>query len=290
MRTANTFLETEFDLSETSNHAMAGSKMKAKDLILNLFRTSPSSRWPVRILIDVAQLFDISANSIRVTLSRLRSDDLIEQDLRGHYRLNWKYDPVRDWIDSWSKGETRTISWNDQWLIVVPSTHLPAKTLRALDKACFRLGFRAFRNGFWVRPDNLAMPVIKMTELIEAMSGTSEFIISKLTETYVDGEAQSFASLWKLRELEEMYRRETNRLKGSVKDLDRAAEDIALRESFLIGGDAIRRLALDPLLPPELIDVAARSSYTDCAREYVAKYNKRWQDRFGSDTMDSLIS
>lgn len=50
------------------------------------------------------------------------------------------------------------------------------------------------------------------------------------------------------------------------------------------------RLALDPLLPPELIDVAARSSYTDCAREYVAKYNKRWQDRFGSDTMDSLIS
>ncbi len=60
--------------------------IKAKDLLLKLLRTSPDRRLPVRILIEVGRLFGISENLIRVTLSRLRSDDLVEQDLRGHYR------------------------------------------------------------------------------------------------------------------------------------------------------------------------------------------------------------
>ena len=290
MGTTDNHPKLEYDLTDIANHTTAASEMKAKDLILNLLRTSPSSRWPVGILIDVADLFEISANSVRVTLSRLRADELIEQDLRGHYRLNWKYDPVRDWIDSWSKGEDRTTDWNNRWLSIVPSKHLSAKTIRALDRACTRLGFRAFRDGIWVRPDNLTMPIVKMTELLEAMSDTSDIIISRLTDAYIDGEAQSFADLWNRRDLEEMYRRETNLLKSAMKDLDTVDENIALRDSFLIGGDAIRRLALDPLLPPELIDVEARSEYTGCARDFVKKYNERWQDRFGSDTMDMMIS
>lgn len=264
--------------------------IKAKGLLLNLLRTSPDHRWPVRLLIEVGLLFGISENSIRVTLSRLRSDELIEQDVRGHYRLNWDDDPVRDWINNWSKGEGRTVDWDHKWLGVTPRKNLPIKSVRRLDKACYRLGFRTFCDGLWVRPNNLELTIPEINGLLEAMTGNIDLVISLSDEVYAVGEPQDLSSLWNRQQLEKVYQDGVEQLSAWTKYLDAADEPVRLRDSFILGGEAIRRLALDPLLPAGMIDIGLRAAYTIKAKEFVTKYNKVWQAQFGSDTIDNIIS
>ena len=241
-------------------------------------------------LIEVGDLFDINANSIRVTLTRLKSSGLVELDVRGSYRLNWQYDPVRDWIDTWSEGEARVVEWDRQWLCILPPADLTAKNARLLEYAATRLGFKKLADRAWLRPNNLAMPISKTIELLEAMSGCSDLTITKVSEVHSAGETPAITSLWSSDELEGKYRDLTQRLNQSMKDLEDADEKQALRDSFLIGGNAIRRLALDPLLPAEIIDVEVREEFTRCTMKFVGKFNRFWRDRFGPEMMDALPS
>jgi len=225
-----------------------------------------------------------------VTLTRLKSSGLVEPDARGSYRLNWQYDPVRDWIDTWSKGEARVVDWDQQWLCILPPADLTAKSARSLENAATRLGFKKLADRAWLRPNNLAMPASKIIELLEAMSACSDLAISKVSEVHNASETHLISSLWNCRELEDKYRDLTQRLNQSMKDLKDVDEKQALRESFLIGGNAIRRLALDPLLPAEIIDVDVREEFTRCTMKFVSKFNRLWRDRFGPEMMDALPS
>ena len=277
-------------LPEVIHATIDAAGVSAKSLLLNLFRTSPSNHWPVKKLIEVGDLFGFNANSIRVTLTRLKSSGLVELDVRGSYRLNWQYDPVRDWIDNWSKGEARVVEWDQQWLCILPPSDLTAKGARSLEYAATRLGFKKLADRAWLRPNNLSMPTSKIIELLEAMSACSNLAISIVSEVHIVGEVHSISSLWNGSKLEEKYRALTLRLNRSMKDLEDADEKQALRDSFLIGGDAIRRLALDPLLPEGMIDVEVREEFTRCTMSFISKFNGLWRDRFGPEMMDALPS
>ena len=72
-----------------------GRVVTAKNLLLDLLRASEPDAWPVKVLVEAAGLFDISENALRVNITRLLSQGLLEQDSRGFYRLAETTKPVR---------------------------------------------------------------------------------------------------------------------------------------------------------------------------------------------------
>ncbi len=260
----------------------------ARNLLLDLFRTSPSNDWPVKKLIEVANLFNINANAIRVNLTRLLSTGLIETNNRGFYRLNWKYDPVRDWIDEWVKGEERVIEWDGRWLCLHPTQMLKKKEWEQLDKASNKLGFRSVEQRMWVRPNNLKLSVKKINELIETLSDLEDFIFTISEVIYFRDTKISVDNLWDVPSLELSYRTCIQKLKSSKQSLANGDEATALRDSFILGGEAIHLLTLDPLLPDEMIDQKLRNEVNDAAHEYIGHFNALWRKTFGPDTMETL--
>ncbi|MGB1069687.1 MAG: hypothetical protein ACPG07_07105 [Henriciella sp.] len=100
-----------------------------------------------------------------------------------------------------------------------------------------------------------------------------------MEEVYAVGESKDPSSLWNRQQPEKVYYDGIEQLCTSTKYLDAAEETVILRESFIFGGEAIRCLALDPLLPAELANTSIRAAYTRAAKGFVTKYSKAWQTR-----------
>ena len=249
----------------------------AKNLLLDLLRTSESYAWPVKKLIEVAGMFDISENAVRVNLSRLLSRGLIETDSRGFYLMTRHHDPVRNWIDDWTRGEQRVTEWNGQWLCITPPPSIRKKDWQALHKAVSRLGFRPAENRMWVRPDNLARSIDSVNKLIEAMSGLSDLVFTKVVQLYLNRQELKLQTLWDRPALEAEYSRCAQRLNTSMQRLKNADNAMALSESFILGGEAIHLLALDPLLPEAMIDKKLRANLTDTMLAYDAYFHEVWK-------------
>jgi phenylacetic acid degradation operon negative regulatory protein len=65
--------------------------------------------------------------------------------------------------------------------------------------------------------------------------------------------------------------------------LRRAGElepDVAARESFLLGGRAIRQIVCDPLLPPPLVDVAERRAFIEKMKAMDREGRRIWKRFF----------
>jgi phenylacetic acid degradation operon negative regulatory protein len=263
-------------------------EITAKNLLLDLLRSTKSTAWPVKKLIHVACMFNISENSVRVTLSRLASRGFIEADERGFYQITTAYNPVRNWIDDWSKGEDRIKEWNQRWLCIHPPLKIRKTDWQSLIETGLRLGFKVVEDRMLVRPDNLALSRESISELVEAMSGVTDLIYSSPKELYSDDLALNLALLWNRSALEQGYRRGVKRLKSSMRRQKNLKSLEALRESILVGGEAIRILALDPLLPDSMINKSLRIELDTTTKEYNALYQQPWEVFLGTGSIENL--
>jgi len=252
-------------------------EVNAKSLLLDVLRSTDATAWPVKKLIDVAAMFSIKESAVRVTLSRLVSRGLIETGEHGSYWIKRSYDPVRNWIDDWKKGEQRISDWNGHWLCIYPPVKMLKKDRQKLDKAAQRLGFRVVQDRLWARPDNLTMPLEKMNELLEAMSGVCNLVYATVVTLHADDRDLSLDQLWNRSDLEQEYRQCTKHLRRCMSQQKNPLGLAALRESIVVGGQAIRLLALDPLLPECMIDKKLRVELNTATHEYNDMYHESWK-------------
>jgi phenylacetic acid degradation operon negative regulatory protein len=96
-------------------------------------------------------------------------------------------------------------------------------------------------------------------------------------------------ALWDGRALTRAYRDTRGRLDAWLARVDSLALDVAARESFLLGNDAIRQLVFDPLLPSPLVDVGARRAFTDAVVRFDAAGHAIW-NRFLRDGIPARAS
>ncbi len=263
-------------------------EVTAKSLLLDVLRSTKSTAWPVKKLIEVANIFSIKESAVRVTLSRLVSRGLIETDERGSYLMTSAYDPVRNWIDDWQKGEDRLTDWNGLWLCVLPPIKIRKKDQQLLDKAVQRLGFRVVQERMWARPDNLTLPIERMNELLEAMSGVSTLMYATVTKLHSSEGELKLDLLWNRSVMEKEYRHCTKRLKRCMAQQQDLKSVAAMKESILVGGEAIRLLALDPLLPDCMVDKTLRVELDSTTHIYNAMYHEAWQSFLVSESIDSV--
>ncbi|MCY1375094.1 hypothetical protein D9M69_624810 [compost metagenome] len=73
------------------------------------------------------------------------------------------------------------------------------------------------------------------------------------------------------------YRESKRLLEKSNAKLDALPVELAARESYLLGDQAIRQLVFDPLLPEPLVTVADRIAFGSEVRRYDEAGRSIWQ-------------
>jgi phenylacetic acid degradation operon negative regulatory protein len=247
-----------------------------RSVILNLVRVAPEPPLPINRLIVIGELFGFTANALRVAVARLVSDGLLESDERGSYRLGPTAAPVQAFVEDWRRGESRMRAWNGEWLAIA----LGAKVERALRRrslrALGRLGLREGLAGLWLRPDNLAQSFEEIVERLRALGledGAEPFRARDFGEPL----ERKLHALWPTRALQQGYQRALHNLERSQRQLDAMPRETALVQSFLHGGEAIRVLATDPLLPEAIMGGDTRRELSESMLRYDRIGRQLWR-------------
>jgi phenylacetic acid degradation operon negative regulatory protein len=249
-----------------------------KSLIVDLLSSLRGQAMPVRALVAAAALFDISAESIRVALVRLCGAGLIERNERGQYRLAAATRPVQEHVASWTRLAERLVPWRGAWIGV----HIGA--LERCDRARLRRGERALQffglrplaAQLFVRPDNLAGGVDGVRTSLHGLGLDPAALVFALSELDPASDARA-RGLWDAAVLCRDYRDTCAGLQRSAARLAELPAPAAMVESFVLGGRAIRQLALDPLLPEPIVPAGARAALVEALRDYDRRGRACWR-------------
>ncbi len=231
----------------------------AKSLLLDLLSTVGRSSTPVRALVGAGTLFEIEPNAVRVALARLRAAGLVESDERSRYRLGARARAIQSQVAGWRQPEQRVRPWSGVWLAVhtAPLGRSNRPALRRRERALAFLGFRRLEPGLELRPDNLAEPPDATRRRLSALGLESDALVCRL-DTLDHARDLRSRALWDPDALVSGYRGMGRRLTTSAHLLPSLPRERAMVESFLLGGEAIRQLAYDPLLPDEIVPTEER--------------------------------
>ena len=240
----------------------------AKSLVLDLLSVMKDTDAPVSGLVFAGELFGISGGSIRVAVTRLLSAGLLESPRRGLYRLAPKAYALRDQVGTWRHLERTVRSWDGGWVGV--ATHESGRALRLL-------GLEMLEPGLALRPDNLKGGVSSVRERLAALGIDAP--VFRVTELD-DARREQALALWDVRALEQGYAAMLTRLQQTAAALPNMEDREAARISFIVGGDAIRLLVFDPLLPAPLVDVDLRNAVAAAMRRFDKLGRTAWQRLF----------
>ena len=245
-----------------------------RGLLLDLLRVTDAKAVPVSVLVQIGNVFGLTGNALRVAIARLVAAKLVESDERGFYRLAKGADALAVHVEEWRLGERRVRPWQGEWLALC----LPQATERVRRRASLRalghMGFREALTSFWVRPDNLATRTHAETLFALGLeNGAEAFVVRELS---TELESRLRTRTWNTRELVNGYREMRQKLEQSERSIAARSAELALRESFQLGGSAIRLLATDPLLPEEIVPSVERARLTAAMLRYDAVGRKVW--------------
>lgn len=242
----------------------------------------------VRTAVEAASLFGITENSVRVGLARLSADGLVAARERGEYVLAEAAQGLAREVAHWREAETRVCRWNGAYVAVFTATlgRTHRTALRRRMRALSILGFGEFDRGLHVRPDNLRGGVAGVAKRLAALGlepGAPVFAAARFTDAGQD----RIRALWDGEGLTAAYVRTRKRLEAWLDTAHRLGPDQAARESFLLGGAAIRQIVFDPLLPPPFVDVAERGAFIETMKIMDRAGRRIWMNRFDLEKLPS---
>lgn len=241
----------------------------AKQVVLDLLSTVPEAGMPVRLLLRGAEVLGIGESSVRVSLARLRADSMIESPARGEYRLGPAARDVSTHIGAWRRIEEPLEAWAGTWVAAHTGGlgRVDRTAARRRDRALRLLGLRELDRGLWIRPDNLGGGVERLRLRLRALGLDPVAPVFALSELDESMETRA-RGLWDVAGLEAGYEEMRGHLEEELARLPGRDLEDAARESFVLGGAAIRSIVLDPLLPDPIVNTAARAAFFDAMRRF----------------------
>ena len=244
----------------------------AKSLTLDLLSSVRGESMPIAALVAAAALFGIAENSLRVAVARLLAAGRLERAGRGRYRIGPAALAVDRHARSWRTAEARRGRWSGRWIAAeAPATGREP----AVDRALAWLGFERFRSGLALRPDNWKGGTDAVRAELRALGIPPSTWIFRLDDLD-DANASAAAALWDPARILAGYRESLATLEASRAALDHDSEERAMVTSFMLGGEVIRQLARDPLLPEEWVPAAPRMALVASMREYDRVGRRAW--------------
>ena len=241
----------------------------AKSLIVDLLSSLRGKTMPVRALVAAGAVFGLSPESMRVALVRLCSRGTVDHNERGQYRIASAAQAVQEHVSAWTRIEERVVPWRGGW-IGVHTAGLPRADrtrTRRRSRALAFLGFAALEPHLFVRPDNLRGGVDGVRDELRALGLEPAALVFSCAQLDAGADGRARA-LWDGQALCNGYRATCAVLARSAARIERLSMHAAMVESFVLGGQAIRQLALDPLLPEPIVPAGSRAALVDAMRDY----------------------
>lgn len=256
----------------------AAPMLSARDLILTLIDSA--NRWTLsaKYFVAAGALYGIDQSSMRVALGRLVKDGSLEQAGRGAYKLGSRGGTLHRLVRNWSKVESSVKPWKGGWTGVFTANlkRSDRASLRSRERALKLFGFAEPETGLWVRPDNLTLGSSDLRAALLELGLESEALTYQIA-AFTPADSIRF-DLWPIKDLERRYRDNLVALSDSTTRLAQASEEELGRETLLLGRAVTRDILLDPLLPPEMIDVSLRKEVVQAMRAYDKMGKQFWRN------------
>ena len=258
--------------------------IKPRSAILDLL--SPRGRRPISAaaIVEACALFGISSNNARVALARLVAAGRLDKVGPASYALSEDAEYFNRRVLGWSQIDKLDKGWNAKWTMV----HLqrpPSTRTREYARRAYRFARVAEVNPtLAVRPDNLRLDHYDLRDTLIIFGLEGPFFVSCAdVDDYVA--EQWVMHLWHADRLRAAHNRMAARIEASLVRLGRLPFEKALVESFIVGGEAIRALVLDPLLPEIFMPGRERNfvlrlmrAYDKVGRILWRQFNERFED------------
>lgn len=247
-------------------------------LVLSLMSSAFMAPQSIGRLINAAALFDIEPATLRVAVTRLLKEGLLESPDRGVYQPGPKSRALTRRVQGWKDVASRVVPWNGDWLVAL-TAHLgrtDRKQLRARERALALSGYKETEAGFWVRPANLSRTLDDHRADLIGIGADEAISLLRVSDTSMP-DSEAWDTLWSSEDLARTYAEATEAMTESLKRLPGLPRDIAARETLLIGQAVIRTINFDPLLPPELAHQDAFLRMVDTMVRYNETGRKCWQ-------------
>ena len=258
--------------------------IKPRSAILDLL--SPRGRRPISVaaIVEACALFGISSNNARVALARLVADGRLDKVGPASYALSEDAEYFNRRVLGWSQIDKLDKGWNAKWTMV----HLqrpPSTRAREYARRAYRFARVAEVNPtLAVRPDNLRLDHYDLRNTLINFGLDGPFFVSCAdVDDYVA--EQWVLHLWHADRLRAAHNRMAARIEASLVRLGRLSFEKSLVESFVVGGEAIRALVLDPLLPEIFMPSRERNfvlqlmrAYDKVGRMLWRQFNERFED------------
>ena len=252
---------------------IAPEDVSARALVLSLMSVRGRRSQSLTYLTRAGAIFDIEPTAIRMAVTRLVRDGLLESIDRGTYATGPRAAALKAEISEWRKAPDRTRPWQGGWIGVI-TNHLgrsDRKDLRARMRALRLYGFAQAEAGLWVRPDNLRQSLVDLRTALVGIGLQEDALLMTITGTATPDHV-NWRELWSTEELRETYETAISVMQKSQVNAANLSLDDAAKETLLVGQSVIRTINLDPLLPDEIGDAAL---FRKMVTEMVA------YDRFG---------
>lgn len=254
--------------------------MRPQRVIIDLL--SPRGTKPISVtaIVESCALFGISSNLVRVTLARLVARGLMKKAGPSEYALADAAIPLNWHVLRWNRLQFVEKPWNGDWLMFHLERRPTGRNLVAARRA-YRLARVAEATPtLIVRPDNLRAPIHDARGILFDLNLGLHFFSSRAE---VDSRiaARWLLTLWPVEKLRDLHNELATQLDVSLTRLDRMPFEKALVESFQVGGEAIRALLFDPILPESVMPGRERRLVLDLLRAYDEAGRALWR-RFNS--------
>ncbi|WP_407663153.1 PaaX family transcriptional regulator C-terminal domain-containing protein [Mycolicibacter hiberniae] len=226
--------------------------MTARSVVLSVLLGAHPASATAGELLRLTAGFGIKETALRVALTRLvAAGDLVrsaegyglsERLLERQRRQDAALDP-------------QTTAWGGDWLaVVITSVGCDARTRAGLRAGLSERRFAELREGFWMRPDNIAAE-------LDGLKQHTRLLIAR-----DDNPDELAATLWDL----------TGWAQTGHELLAAMAEAPDIPARFVVAAAMVRHLRRDPVLPTELLPAdwpgaRIRSRYAEFADELVSR-------------------
>lgn len=223
-----------------------GRPLTARSVIASTLLGTRGLTLPVGALVKAGELFGIADGTMRVALSRMvAAGELVAEP--GRCRLAGRL-VERSAVQEAGR-RPAPLPWRGGWQMAVVTAERRAAPDRArLRRAMGQLHLSEWREGVWVRPDNLGPPD-RLPEAARLVADQCTWLVARLDP---GSDAQLAGQLWDL----EAWVARAGQLQHGMAITQpplEAGDTSALRDCFLLAAAVVRHLAADPLLPNGLL-------------------------------------
>ncbi|MHB8671891.1 MAG: PaaX family transcriptional regulator C-terminal domain-containing protein [Acidimicrobiales bacterium] len=260
--------------------------LSARSVMASILLGMRRPELPGADLLACGELFGISAGTCRVALSRMVGAGELDAE-GGTYRLTGALRARQARQEEGRRPSLRP--WDRTWVIaLVPSEARPAAARASLRAAMSGLRLAELRDGVWLRPDNIEGWRARVAGP-DATSGPNaapasscRWFAGALDDLDRGDPRELVARLWPLEEWAQRAAQLRTALGASLPELEQQRPE-ALAPTFGVAADAIRHLAVDPLLPDQLLPArwpgeGLRADYDRYRRAFQAAL-RVWMDR-----------